>query len=108
MARGRARLISLSSVRRDSKRDNMSSVDLFATPGSHEDLMYIFLLHCSCLIEPAKKYRNRVSRLNRSNERSNTSFLGLSSCIQNLRPRPSRQPKSNGLAEDTSGGWRSW
>ena len=85
----------------------MSSVVLFASPGSHEDLMYIFLSHCSFFNEPAKKYRNRVSRLNRSKERSNTSSLGLSSCIQNLRPRPSRQPKSSGLAEDTSGGRRS-
>ena len=86
----------------------MSSVVLFASPGSHEDLMYIFLLHCSFLIEPAKKYRNRVSRLNRSKEHSNTSSLGLSSCMQNLRPRPSRHPRSNGLAEDISGGRRSW
>ena len=75
---GRARLVSLSFRMFDLNNTRIYFVGLFANPGSHLDLIYNFLSHLSCLVDPTNVYFKSTSWL----KYSNTFSFGFSSWIK--------------------------
>ena len=68
--------------------------------GCQSDLIYNFLLYVSASMSysssPAKAYFNRMSLVNLSIVSSINVLIGLRGWMQNLRPRPSKDPIPSG------------